>query len=83
MGGWYFRPYTVHSVGWNYRSNELSAAFARSQLRRLDEYTEIAQRNGRYLNAALSRIPGILPPGDQCRRAGVDGRPRVPARASG
>src|SRR5207302_433875 len=49
LGGWYFRPYTVFSVGWNYRSNELSAAFARSQLRRLDEYTKIAQRNGRYL----------------------------------
>ena len=22
LGGWYFRPYTVFSVGWNYRSNE-------------------------------------------------------------
>lgn len=62
MGGWYFRPYTVYSVGWNYRSNELNAAFARSQLRRIDEYTSIAQRNGRYLNAELSRIPGLLPP---------------------
>jgi dTDP-4-amino-4,6-dideoxygalactose transaminase len=62
LGGWYFRPYTVFSVGWNYRSNELSAAFARSQLRRLDEYTAIAQRNGRFLNAALAEIPGLRPP---------------------
>ncbi len=62
LGGWYFRPYTVFSVGWNYRSNELSAAFARSQLRRLDEYTEIAQRNGRFLNTALATIPGLSPP---------------------
>lgn len=71
MGGWYFRPYTVHSVGWNYRSNELSAAFARSQLRRLDEYTAIAQRNGRYLNAELSRIPGLLPPVEPPDRTSV------------
>lgn len=62
LGGWYFRPYTVFSVGWNYRSNELSAAFARSQLRRLDEYTAIAQSNGRFLNDALSEIPGLAPP---------------------
>ncbi len=62
LGGWYFRPYTVFSVGWNYRSNELSAAFARSQLRRLDEYTAIAQRNGRFLNKALAAIPGLAPP---------------------
>ena len=62
LGGWYFRPYTVFSVGWNYRSNELSAAFARSQLRRLDEYTAIAQRNGRFLNQALGEIPGLIPP---------------------
>ncbi len=62
LGGWYFRPYTVFSVGWNYRSNELSAAFARSQLQRLDEYTAIAQRNGRFLNKALALIPGLAPP---------------------
>jgi perosamine synthetase len=64
LGGWYFRPYTVFSVGWNYRSNELSAAFARSQLRRLDEYTAIAQRNGRFLNQALGVISGLMPPGE-------------------
>jgi len=65
LGGWYFRPYTVFSVGWNYRSNELSAAFARSQLRRLGEYTAIAQRNGRFLNQALGSIPGLMPPVEQ------------------
>lgn len=77
MGGWYFRPYTVHSVGWNYRSNELSAAFARSQLRRLDEYTSIAQRNGRYLNAELARIPGLRPPIEPEDRTSVFHKYRV------
>ena len=53
LAGWYFRPYTVFSVGWNYRSNELSAAFARSQLRRLDEYTAIAA-------VAVAAIPIVI-----------------------
>lgn len=77
LGGWYFRPYTVHSVGWNYRSNELAAAFARSQLRRLDEYTEVAQRNGRYLNQALAQIPGITPPTEPKDRTSVFHKYRV------
>ena len=33
LTGWDFRPYTVHSVGWNYRHQEMPAALARSQLR--------------------------------------------------
>jgi perosamine synthetase len=77
LGGWYFRPYTVFSVGWNYRSNELSAAFARSQLRRLDEYTAIAQRNGRYMNDALARLPGIEPPIEPPERTSVFHKYRV------
>ncbi len=77
LGGWYFRPYTAYSVGWNYRSNELSAAFARSQLRRLDEYTEIAQRNGRLLNQALGMIPGIAPPVEPTDRTSVFHKYRV------
>jgi dTDP-4-amino-4,6-dideoxygalactose transaminase len=77
LGGWYFRPYTAFSVGWNYRSNELSAAFARSQLRRLDEYTAIAQRNGRFLNQALSAIPGLAPPVEPPDRCSVFHKYRV------
>jgi perosamine synthetase len=77
LGGWYFRPYTVLSVGWNYRSNELSAAFARSQLRRLDEYTAIAQRNGRFLNQALAAIPGLEPPIEPPGRTSVFHKYRV------
>jgi dTDP-4-amino-4,6-dideoxygalactose transaminase len=77
LGGWYFRPYTVFSVGWNYRSNELTAAFARSQLRRLDEYTAIAQRNGRFLNEALAAIPGLQPPVEPADRTSVFHKYRV------
>jgi perosamine synthetase len=56
------RPYYSHTVGWNYRTQELPAAFARSQLKRLDHYNAISQRNGEYLTRELANVPGILPP---------------------
>ena len=57
-----YRAYWSHGVGWNYRSHELTAALARSQLRRLDDYNRIARNNARLLNAALAGLPGIHPP---------------------
>lgn len=56
------RPYYSYTIGWNYRTQELPAAFARSQLKRLPRYNEIARRNGQYLTAELSKIEGLLPP---------------------
>ncbi|HDN80403.1 MAG: DegT/DnrJ/EryC1/StrS family aminotransferase [Chloroflexi bacterium] len=56
------RPYYTYTIGWNYRMQELPAAFARSQLKRLNHYNAIAQRNGSYLNRELAKIPGIIPP---------------------
>ncbi len=56
------RPYYSYSIGWNYRTQELPAAFARSQLKRLPHYNAIAQRNGHYLNQELAKIPGLIPP---------------------
>jgi dTDP-4-amino-4,6-dideoxygalactose transaminase len=57
-----YRAYWSHGVGWNYRAHELTAALARSQLRRLDKYNATAQRNARLLNAGLAGLPGIHPP---------------------
>ena len=54
-----YRAYWSHGVGWNYRSHELTAALARSQLRRLDRYNRTAQENARRLNAILSAFPGL------------------------
>ena len=62
LTGWNFRPYTVHSVGWNYRHQEMPAALARSQLKRLPEYVATAQRNAAYLTEQLADVPGITPP---------------------
>ncbi len=57
-----FRSYVAHGLGWNYRNQELSSAFARSQLRRLDRYNETAQRNAAVLSAGLADVPGVTPP---------------------
>jgi len=49
-------------MGWNYRTQEMPCAFTRSQLRRLDGYNAVAQRNAAYLTAELGKIPGLVPP---------------------
>jgi dTDP-4-amino-4,6-dideoxygalactose transaminase len=56
------RPYISHTIGWNYRTQELPAAFARSQLRRLDQYNLRARTNGEYLSQNLEEIQGLEPP---------------------
>jgi perosamine synthetase len=57
-----YRAYWSHGVGWNYRSHELTAALARSQLERLDGYNRRAQRNARRLTTRLAGLPGIRTP---------------------
>jgi perosamine synthetase len=51
-----------HLVAWNYRFQEMPAAFARSQLKRLPAYNAQAQENGRALTAKLRGVKGIDPP---------------------
>ena len=57
-----FRPYYCYTIGWNYRCQEMPAAFARSQLTRLKENNANGQRNGEYLTQELSKIEGLVPP---------------------
>jgi perosamine synthetase len=52
----------VDTLGFNYRFNPVQAAFARSQLRRLDEFNTLRQRNAAILDATLSGLPGLIPP---------------------
>jgi perosamine synthetase len=56
------RRYWCHGVGCNYRAQELPAAFARAQLRRLDEHNRRALAAGTRLSARLAEIEGIVPP---------------------
>jgi perosamine synthetase len=56
------RRYWAHGLGWNYRPQELPFAFARSQLKRLDGYNGVAQRNAQLLTETLAPISGIVAP---------------------
>ena len=58
------RDMNAHGMGWMYRTAGLPAAFARAQLAKLDHYTEVFQRNARFLSAALAEIPGVEPPAE-------------------
>lgn len=55
VGGGYVRR------GSNLRMTEYQAAIGMVQMQRLDEETEIRNRNASYLKSKLSNIPGILP----------------------
>jgi dTDP-4-amino-4,6-dideoxygalactose transaminase len=56
------REYNAYGLGWMYRTQEMPAAFARSQLKRLDKYNANAQRNGQYLSKDLAEIKGLIVP---------------------
>ncbi|MFT3836162.1 MAG: DegT/DnrJ/EryC1/StrS family aminotransferase [Myxococcaceae bacterium] len=86
------RAYDSLGVGWMYRMTELSAAIARSQLTKLDEFNSNAQKNAALLSARLGKLPGVTPPllndGDtscfhkyrlrlDATKIGVDAKPRL------
>lgn len=56
------RDYHAYALGWMYRSNDLTAAFALAQLRKLDSYIDIQRVNGAALNRALVGIKGLIMP---------------------
>jgi perosamine synthetase len=51
-----------HLVAWNYRTQEMVSAFARSQLRRLDDVNRQARANGERLTRRLHGLAGVEPP---------------------
>jgi dTDP-4-amino-4,6-dideoxygalactose transaminase len=52
----------AHGIGWNYRIHQLSAAVARAQLPRLDQFNATARANARLLTDGLRDVPGLVPP---------------------
>jgi len=56
------RDYHVYAMGWMYRNNDLSAAFARAQLTKLDGYLEQQEENVRCLVEGLRGVPGLILP---------------------
>ena len=56
------RDYHVYAMGWMYRNNDLTAAFARAQLTKLDYYLEMQERNSLVLKEDLEDVRGLTTP---------------------
>ncbi len=56
------REYNAFVMGWMYRPNAMTAALARSQLKRLDDMNALRIRNCEYLTHNLLKIDGVQPP---------------------
>lgn len=54
--------YVYDRLGWNYRMTEIQGAIGRVQLKKLDNYIEIRNKNAQYLTDAVNNIDGINPP---------------------
>lgn len=56
------RDYHAYALGWMYRNNDLTAAFGRAQLTRLDMYLEWQAVNGQILTEQLRGAPHLILP---------------------
>lgn len=56
------RDYHAYALGWMYRSNDLTAAFGRAQLKKLDHYFKTQRENGEVLNKELKWLKGLILP---------------------
>ncbi|OQB74229.1 MAG: L-glutamine:2-deoxy-scyllo-inosose aminotransferase [candidate division TA06 bacterium ADurb.Bin131] len=56
------RDYHAYALGWMYRNNDLTAAFGRAQLTKLDRYLEIQEQNAGVLTKELKGTKGLIIP---------------------
>jgi dTDP-4-amino-4,6-dideoxygalactose transaminase len=56
------RDYHAYALGWMYRNNDLTAAFGRAQLTKLDKYLKIQEKNALLLKKNLEGIKGLITP---------------------
>jgi dTDP-4-amino-4,6-dideoxygalactose transaminase len=56
------QAYNAFGLGWMYRGDVFGQAFARSQLRRLDESNAGRRRNCELLTGLLADVPGVVTP---------------------
>lgn len=56
------RDFHSYGMGWMYRTNDVSAAYARSALSRLDETNRQARANYDRLHKGLAGLPGLILP---------------------
>ena len=57
------RDYHAYALGWMYRNNDLTAAFGRAQLTRLDGYLAAQKVNAARLTECLAEVPHLMLPG--------------------
>jgi dTDP-4-amino-4,6-dideoxygalactose transaminase len=56
------RDYHVYAMGWMYRNNDLTAAFGRAQLTKLDGYLARQIENAQVVHHLLQDVPGLILP---------------------
>lgn len=56
------RDYHAYALGWMYRSNDLTAAFGRAQLARLDKYLAQQRAHARLFSAMVKGLPALILP---------------------
>ena len=68
---WYFgehrapdssADYRAYGMGWMYRNNDLTAAWCRAQLAKLDDYLDRQKANAARLSECLADAPGVIVP---------------------
>lgn len=56
------RDFHAYALGWMYRGNDMTAAFGRAQLRKMDGYFKLQRENGDILNRRMRDIKGLILP---------------------
>lgn len=56
------RDYHAYALGWMYRNNDLSAAFGRAQLTKLDRNLQWQRDNAKLLTEELQGVPNLILP---------------------
>jgi len=56
------RDYHAYALGWMYRNNEITAAFGRAQLTKLDHYLKTQKTNAKRLAECLRDVPHLILP---------------------
>ena len=56
------RDYHAYALGWMYRASDMTGAFGRAQLAKLDGYLKMQRANGAVLNRRLNKVRGLILP---------------------
>jgi len=56
------RDYHAYALGWMYRNNDLTAAFGRAQLTKLDGYLDTIKANAAVLTEGIRNAPALILP---------------------